>query len=604
MARGARRAALLRAGLLLAALAALSACAGARSEPPAVAVVPVTVVVTVVASVTPAATAPPTTVPSRTVDDPGTAVARQESGGRGAGERATQAIPAPNEPSPIASASPVQRPTVTTSPTVATSAATVTAATVPTPAATPPTVVPPPATATTSLPPVTATTAPPPATDSSPPTTFLSPAPLAAAEPWISETTITIPTYDYEAAFLPTAPDDPVYPYPRLDPALVGPPTPRAYRAIVLQNGFVAVTILPELGGRVYRWVDKATGENLLYENPVVKPTGWGYRGWWLAAGGIEWAFPTSEHGLNEYRPWAATTGTTPYGLSVTVSDVDSRTGMEVGATISLDAGHSWITIQPWARNGTAEAHSYQLWLNAMLALNGNGMSGQTRFIVPASEVIVHSTGDGGAPGSGAVMGWPVHSGRDMSVYGNWTGYLGFFAPNPVHGFTGVYDAAADQGIVRVFNPGWPAGTKIFGPATLPSGQWTDDGSGYVELWSGATSSFWSAATLPPNETFSWTEQWYPVRGLGGLSYANRVAALRLNEASGVVEAHVAVPARFEGRVRLLVDGQVAGEWPVTIVPGQVFRASWPRPSGGGGLPSLQLLGLDGTVVAETGFGF
>lgn len=427
----------------------------------------------------------------------------------------------------------------------------------------------------------------------------LSPAPVGAAAPRISETTITISTYDYETAFVPTAPDDPVYPYPRLDEALVGPPSPRTYRAIVLENGFVAVTILPELGGRIYRWVDKATGRHLLYENPVIKPTGWGYRGWWLAAGGIEWAFPTSEHGLNEYRPWQAASGSTPYGLSVTVSDVDSRTGMEVGATISLDAGHAWVTIEPWARNPTAEAHSYQLWLNAMLAMNNNGVSGQTRFVVPATEVIVHSTGDGGAPGAGGAMGWPFHGGRDMSLYGNWSGYLGFFAPAVSHGFTGVYDAAIDQGIVRVYNPGWPAGTKVFGPSTLPPSLWTDDSSNYIELWSGATSSFWSDATLPPGETFSWIEHWYPVHGLGDLSYANRVAALRLVEAQGVVEARVAVPAAFVGRVVLLAGEQRVGEWPVTITPGQVFRATWTRPEGLIGAARLQLLDEAGNVVAE-----
>ena len=576
MARGARRAA-----ALLAVLAALSACA--RGDPPAVAIVPVTVVVTVVASLTPTPT--PTALPT--------------------------AAPQPGPPTPTAATStarptaappavpPDPRPTGTAAAEAATAAPSATPTEPPaappsnTPAATPapPTAVPPATTAT----PVLSAARP------APPVTSLSPAPLAAAEPWLSETTITIPTYDYEAAFLPSAPDDSVYPYPRLDPALVGPPTPRTYRAIVLQNGFVAVTILPELGGRVYRWVDKATGENLLYENPVVKPTGWGARGWWLAAGGIEWAFPASEHGLNEYRPWTATTGTTPYGLSVTVSDVDSRTGMAVGATISLDAGHTWITIQPWARNATAEAHPYQLWLNAMLALNGNGMSAQTRFIVPAAEVIVHSTGDGGAPGSGAAMGWPNHNGRDMSLYGNWTGYLGFFAPNVAQGFTGVYDAAADQGVVRVFNPGWPAGTKIFGPATLPPSLWTDDGSGYVELWSGATSSFWADATLGPGETFSWTEQWYPLSGLGGLSSANRVAALRLAEADGVIEAAVAVPASFSGRAQLLVGEQIAGEWPLTIVPGQVFRATWSRPAGSDGAALWRLLGSDGAIVAETG---
>jgi hypothetical protein len=564
MARGARWV----AAALLTLLVGLSACAGTHTEPVAV-VVPVTVMVTVVASVTPPLTTPPTV------------------------ELPTAGSPPSRASSASVATPPTTRPTPRPSIVVAFETATVAAPSVaPTEQPAPPS---PPLAIDAPTPTLTA----PLATHASPPISSLSPAPLAAAEPWISETTITIPTYDYEVAFLPTAPDDAVYPYPRLDPTLVGLPSPRTYRAIVLQNGFVAVTILPELGGRVYRWVDKVTGENLLYENPVVKPTGWGYRGWWLAAGGIEWAFPASEHGLNEYRSWTATTGTTPYGLAVTVSDVDSRTGMEVGATLSLDAGHTWITIQPWARNGTAEAHSYQLWLNAMLALNGNSVSGQTHFVVPASEVIVHSTGDGGSPGSGSAMGWPYHNGRDMSVYGNWTGYLGFFVPNVAHGFTGVYDPVVDRGVVRVFNPGWPAGTKIFGPATLPPSLWTDDGSGYVELWSGATSSFWADATLGPGETFSWTEQWYPLSGLGGLSYANRVAALRLVEEGGVVEVAVGVPTAFTGRAQLFAGDNLVGEWPLTIVPGQVFRGTWSRPADNGGAAVLRLLGQDGAVVAE-----
>jgi hypothetical protein len=314
--------------------------------------------------------------------------------------------------------------------------------------------------------------------------------PCGAAQPRIYETTITIPTYGYEAAFQPTSPDDTVYPYPRLNFDLISPPMPRAYRAVVLENGFVSITILPELGGRIYRWVDKATGRKLLYENPVVKPTSWGYRGWWLAAGGIEWAFPVDEHGLNEWRPWSFSIGSTAFGSSITVSNIEDRTGMEVGATISIDSGHAYLVIQPWVKNNTAEAHSYQLWLNAMIALNNNAVSSQTQLILPASEVLIHSTGDGGVPASGGSMSWPYYGGRDMSWYGNWQSWLGFFAPSVSHGFTGVYDHALDQGVVRAYNPGWPAGTKFFGPSTLSPSLWTDDNSNYLELWSGATGSF------------------------------------------------------------------------------------------------------------------
>ena len=251
----------------------------------------------------------------------------------------------------------------------------------------------------------------------------------------VYETTLTLSTYNYEAAFQPTSADDPIHPYPRLDSARVGPPVPRDYQAIVLENDFVVVTVLPQLGGRVYRWIDKATARHLLYENPVVKPTQWGYRGWWLAVGGIEWAFPVEEHGLNEWRPWAYSVARTANGISVTVTDTEDRTGVTVGATISLDAVHSYLTLAPWARNDTSAAQSYQLWLNAMVTLGDNRAGPSMRLILPTDQVIVHSTGDGTLPGAWQPLSWPIYGGRDLSHYGNWTAYLGFFAPRVSEGF-------------------------------------------------------------------------------------------------------------------------------------------------------------------------
>jgi hypothetical protein len=432
-------------------------------------------------------------------------------------------------------------------------------------------------------------------------TSWLSPAPVAAAEPRVYETTLTIPTYDYESAFVPTLPGDEIYPYPRLDFSRVGPPSPRTYRAVVLENGFVSLTILPELGGRIYRWLDKATGRHLLYENPVIKPTSWGYRGWWLSAGGMEWAFPVEGHGLNEWRPWSYHSDPTAYGLGVTVSDFDDRTGMEVGATISLGAGQAYVTIQPWVKNNTDQAHSYQLWLNAMIAMNGNRVSGTTQFILPAGEVMIHSTADGGVPASGGAMNWPFHGGRDLSWYNNWNGYLGFFVPAVFAGFTGIYDHALDQGIIRAYNPGWPAGTKIFGPSTLSPAYWTDDDSNYIELWSGATASFWSNSTLNPGQSFSWSEHWYPVHGMGGFNFANRRAALRLTDTVDGAEMAVAVSGGLSGRVSLWAGGQLQAEWPLTIYPGQVFKATWTRPAGLEGDLGLRLKASDGALVAQTG---
>ncbi len=406
---------------------------------------------------------------------------------------------------------------------------------------------------------------------------------------------MTINSYGYEAGFVETSADDPVYPYPRMDFEKVLPPAPRSFKGIVLENGYVSVTILPELGGRIYSWIDKATGRQLLYQNPVLKPTVWGYRGWWLATGGIEWSFPVEEHGLNEWRPWSYTIS----GGSVTVSDVESRTGMEVGATISLDGSHAYITLQPWAKNLSDRSQPYQLWLNGMVTLGGNRVSGETQLIIPSSQVTIHSTQDGGVPGPGGVMSWPVYGGRDLSWYRNWGGYIGFFAPS--NGFVGLYDHGSQQGMVRAHEPGWPAGTKLFGPSSLSPAYWTDDNSSYLELWSGATGSFWSTGSLEPGATVGWAERWYPVSHLGGFNYANRLAALRLSELEGAVEAAVAVSGYIEGQLTLFVGGQRAAQWPVQLYPGQAFLGSWPRQPGIEGAAGMRLTGSDGSTIAQTG---
>lgn len=422
--------------------------------------------------------------------------------------------------------------------------------------------------------------------------------PVGASAPQIYETTLSIPTYNYEAAFLPTQPEDEVYPYPRLDLALVGGVAPRTYQAVILENGYVKLTILPELGGRLYQWRDKATGRDLLYNNPVIKPTSWGYRGWWLSAGGIEWTFPVEDHGLNEWRPWHYASSTTPYGLAVTVSDIDDRTGMEVGATISLDAGHSYVTIEPWARNNTATAQPYQLWLNGMVSLGGNPITHNTQVIIPAGQVLIHGTADGGVPPSGSTMSWPYHNGRDLSYTQNWTGYYSYFVPNATAGFTGLYDHTTGQGLVRAYTPGWPAGTKLFGPVGIDPGTWTDGSSTYLELWSGATGSFWANATLQPGQTFSWAEKWYPIRNLGGLSNANEQAAITLRDKGDNLAIAFAVTTRTEGKLVLLVDGLEVAEWPLSIVAGQVFETTWPRPAG---QATLQFITTNGTTLIQTG---
>ena len=63
------------------------------------------------------------------------------------------------------------------------------------------------------------------------------------------------------------------------------------YQAVYLENEYISVMFLPELGGRVQRATDKTNGYDFVYYNHVIKPAMVGLTGPWIS-GGIEFNWP------------------------------------------------------------------------------------------------------------------------------------------------------------------------------------------------------------------------------------------------------------------------------------------------------------------------
>jgi len=426
-----------------------------------------------------------------------------------------------------------------------------------------------------------------------------SPTPAPAVRIW--ETTISILTYQYQGAFLPA----PTIPYPRLDLARVGPPTPKAYRAVMVENRYLQLTFLPDLGGRLYRCVFKPTGQDVFYRNPVVKPTHWGpdELGWWIAAGGMEWCFPVWEHGYTTALPWRChTKREKDGGVTFIAEDDEQTTGLHVSVAVTLRPNRADLEIRPTVHNPTGQAQTYKLWLNALLSLSADRQAAPaTRFALPVSQAIVHSTGDETLPRPGEHMSWPLHNGRDFSRYADWTSYLGLFAAPPAPPWAGAYQPASDLGLVRV---GDMPGVKLFafGPDQDPA-TYTDGDSWYFELWSGAAPDFDQALTIAPGAMHTWTERWYPVAGIGGLDGATDRAALRLEAGSqpGTLLVGVAAPARQPGTVVVLVEGAEVFRQTASVTPDRPFFAPVAVPASvpAAGLVTLRFLDDKGPVIAQ-----
>jgi hypothetical protein len=429
----------------------------------------------------------------------------------------------------------------------------------------------------------------------------------------VREGQITIATYPY-ADYLTEAWNRSFnVPYAILDWAAYDASNPApsdvTYRTLEMENEYLKLTFLPDLGGRLYEVVFKPTGHRETYRNPVLKPTHWGplEQGWWLAAGGIEWCLPVEEHGYEWGVPWLAQVARDDAGATVLLRDTTAEDRVRAEIAVRLEAGKGYFTIRPRLENPTSAPLDVKYWTNAMLAPGGrNAPSAGLRFVLPdaVTAVTVHSRGDEFLPGYDERLPWPVYEGVDLSLLGNWNRWLGFFEDPAVGPFVAVYDGDYDEGMVRVFPADRVRGVKGFAfgwQDPIPADAWTDDGSSYVEIHGGPAPTFDDSVTLPAGGHLQWTEAWYPVVGLGGLRYANGSAALNLAASASQVQVAFAVTQPWSGEAILLLDGQERWRQAVSLVPGQPFEESLPL---GGDVPQsgrlmLRLEAPGGTMVAE-----
>jgi hypothetical protein len=399
------------------------------------------------------------------------------------------------------------------------------------------------------------------------------------------EGSVTLSTYPYEQYQSEAV--DPVsgWPFKKFDRerflAEEPTPQPRTYRTIVLENRYLQVTMLPELGGRIWQVLHKASGNRMFYQNDVVKPSPWGPGNQlgWLALGGLEWSLPVIEHGYEWGSAWDATVSQpNQESVTVTLSAPTEERSLAATIVVSLHAGEASFSIEPTLSNRRDIALEFDYWHTAMLAPgSGNSPSGSLRFVFPGTRMSVHSTGDPLLPQPDQPFSWPIYQGRDFSRLGNWKQYLGFFEHPSAHGpFVGVYDRQYDAGAVRVFPARVARGSKAFALGwsdVIPSENYTDDGSAYVELHGGLAPTFFDSYRLPAGESISWREVWYPVQGIDDLQYANQVAALSILPADQGWRVGFYPTRPVEATMLVIANGAELARESISAGPNAPFRS-------------------------------
>ncbi|MBN2129866.1 MAG: DUF5107 domain-containing protein [Sedimentisphaerales bacterium] len=382
----------------------------------------------------------------------------------------------------------------------------------------------------------------------------------ASVRAW--EGTITIPTYGWaedvnpkfwaledRVKFSTTVKGAIVYPYTMQD-HLYRTKEDRSYKALFLENEYLKVTCLPELGGRLHSVLDKTTGAETFHRNNVIKPSMIAMRGAFIS-GGVEWNAGPQVHTVTILSPVDALVGTNADGSAyLEVSNLEKTLRTRWTVRVTLHPGRAYLDEQIRIANPIDAVNPYYFW-NCTAFPNKPG----TRFIYPMTLGTDHYGVE--------FFDWPVHEGRDLSWLKNYETWASIFAVDCLFDFFGAYDVEADRGVVQVANH-----YELSGKKAWTWGQWdfglvsqknlTDEDGPYIEVQSGPLPTQSDYGMLLPRQEVAWREWWYPVHGLGeGFEFATKDLAVQTIRGKGILDFRLLATGRFSGAsCRVSQDGR------------------------------------------------
>ena len=364
----------------------------------------------------------------------------------------------------------------------------------------------------------------------------------------------------------------PVYPYPFLD-SLSSTKTNKTWKAVYLENEYLRVSVLPELGGHIYEIFDKTTKRDVLYSNPVMKYAMVALRGAWVS-GGIEWNFPDG-HTLTTVSPIDYVMRTEADGsAAVAVGDTERVQRMQWQVIIRLRPGQRAVETEVTLNNRRDVPGRYWFWSTA-----GAPATDDMRFVYPMREAYPHAFWP--------IFSFPKEKGVDVSKFTDVPNFLSLFARNSYRDYFGVYYDKSDWGIVHVADHKEMPGKKTWTWGTDDNGDiWveklTDGGHQYVEFQGGRFETQMEHQFIAPHRVEHFIEHWFPVNNLGGgWDEATADMAIRVTKKDGQATITANSNSRFDD-ADFCTNKDCTDPRKVNLDPARVFTASFSLPANDG----------------------
>ena len=382
-----------------------------------------------------------------------------------------------------------------------------------------------------------------------------------------------------------------VYPYPVIE-SISDEKVDKEWKAIYIENEYIKVMILPELGGRIQMAYDKIKQRHFVYYNHVIKPALVGLTGPWIS-GGIEFNWP-QHHRPSTYLPVDATIVENEDGsVTVWVNEMERMFHQKGMAGFTLRPGCAYLEIQGRVYNRTNLPQTFLWWANPAVEVNDQY---QSVFPPDVNAVFDH--------GKRAVSSFPIATGTyykmdysagvDISNYKNIFVPTSYMAVNSKYDFEGGYENDTKGGMLHVaihhFSPGkkqWTWGNGDFGrawdrnltdEASLEEmKRWQMDREGfrpYIELMAGVyTENQPDFTWLMPYEEKQFVQYFMPYREIGIVKQASKDFILNV-EKTGEGQVTFKILATSKKTVRIVLDSDEGVEYynqVVTLSPESVL---------------------------------
>ncbi|HBL76358.1 MAG TPA: DUF5107 domain-containing protein [Prolixibacteraceae bacterium] len=334
-----------------------------------------------------------------------------------------------------------------------------------------------------------------------------------------------------------------VYPHPVIE-KILDEKEDTEWNAVFLENQYLKIMILPELGGRVQMAYDKMKQRHFIYYNQVIKPALVGLTGPWIS-GGLEFNWP-QHHRPSTYEPVDHRIEENPDG-SVTVwcSEVERmfRTRGMAGFTLHPDKAYLEIKVKLY--NRTNFPQTFLWWANPAVKVNDEY---QSVFPPDVHAVFDHGKRDVSAfpIAKGTYYKVDYSPGTDISRYKNIPVPTSYMAITSKYNFVGGYENDSRGGLLHVANhhvsPGkkqWTWGHSDFGQAW--DRNLTDEDGPYIELMCGVyTDNQPDFSWIMPGEEKTFSQYFMPYRDLGVVKNATKEAMVNLEfeEGKAIVKAY------------------------------------------------------------------